>query len=159
MAMTAKPKKFRRCVYQKCFLPENNNIYWWQFGFIWFGVLCFLFLKSEFSFFNILLFLLPIVFDLFYNEVEAPCLVFTRKVFIAMDLVCIVICFVGITMFTENGITVSVSALFGLKFNLSFLKTVMFYILWANTGVPLVFLVGRPCAKNQRALEACLEVE
>ena len=154
--MAAKVKPARKCRYSKCYLPKDNNVYKCQFLFMVFGLACFFFMKNESSYFNILLFLLPILFDLCYNEVEGKVLTFIKRTFICIDVASVIMCFVGMTMFEENGLMSSANSLFWGKIYFTNVKTWLFFIALSNIIVPSTFLIGRPCEKTLQTVEVRL---
>lgn len=135
-------------------------MYLWQFVFIIFGVLSFLFSKNDFTFFNILLFLVPIIFDLLYNEMKSTPLNILKKIFVVINCLCVIICVVGITMLKENNLTVYGEVLYIIgEIDLSVIKKFMFYVLISNVIVPVMFYFGRPCLKNLNAVETFLNMK
>lgn len=157
--MAVKQKKSKKCQYAECFLPKDNKIYWWQLAFMAIGILGFFLVKTDFSFLNIFLFLVPVTLDLVYNDIKYGFLKIIRKIYIALNLFCVSVCFIGFTMLNESGLKVTVDTLFFESVDISSIKSFLFLAIVINIMVPIILLIGRPCLKNLKVAEDFLNMQ
>ncbi len=150
----ASKTKTKKCIYDNCVIPDNNNVYLLQLAFLVFGILGFVLLQNEFSFFNIFLFITPIALDLAYNDVKGKLLKTIKGIYFCVDMICSVLCFVGITMLKEDGLNVSSNIIYiAERVDLSAIKKFMLWVVIANMFIPIMFYFGRPCKKTQKTFD------
>lgn len=147
-------KNARKCAYNKCMLPKDNNKYWIQL--LCLGVsICFMAIDvSAFTFLSVFMYVVPITLDLVYSEFENRLLTVVRVAFLAANAIVVVFCIVGQFGFlVDGGDVISVidtSMIFAQK---TINKTSLLYFLIADLMVPVIMVFGTP---NQRSAEAIL---
>lgn len=145
------------CHYGKCWLPQNNKKYWWQAGFLLLSLLVLLSVKSNFTFTNICLFIVPVMIDLVTTELKSKTWNLIRWLFRVLNGVLLIFCILGFM-----GVIVENKEYFALKDSFLFLENLpvksvekgfIGKFLWVDLIVPLVFCVGAPCQDGLHILE------
>ena len=152
--MPYRPPKQRRCDYRECTIPENNQCYIWQFLFLLFSVTVFWLGKVDINFFNIALFLVPIILDLIYTNVSNTKLSNFMKALLIIDCFVMFAALLNLCgmLYEENG-EFYVNIAFVGKQQLHNIKLIILTIATSNLIVPIIFGVGRPTKKTLKSLD------
>lgn len=147
-------KNPRKCAYNDCMLPKDNNRYWLQLLCLLISI-CFMAIDFKaFTFLSMFMYTVPITLDLIYSKFEGRFLSFIRILFLVVNVLIVVFCVVGqFGFFVDNGDTISVintSMIFAEK---TISKTSLLYLLLVDLLVPVMMVFGTP---NQRTAEAIL---
>lgn len=142
------------CLYGRCLLPKNNHRYLWQLAYIVIG-LCVLLLSTEsFNFFQLFLFIAPVLVDLLNTDLSTPTLRKVRIIFSILNAVILVCCFLGWSgIILDKGDYFSVAESFMFFAKMSIKKQYVGAIIAVNTIVPIIFWIGAPCQNAQRILK------
>lgn len=136
----------RKCSYDTCQLPDNNNRYWWQFVYLILGVICLIAKEDEFTFFPLFTFVAPVLIDLLGSEVNHGLASKIRLFFIVINVILVLMCLVGwygLIQDTGSFFVISEEAMVfaGLKMK----KQVFLPAIVANIFVPVLYSQVSPC--------------
>lgn len=148
-----KKKSKRYCVYDKCCLPENNNIYLIQ---LIYAVITAIILganKHEFTLTSILLYISPFLIDLTQNKIENKLYSFVKGLLIFDNIFLLIFVITGMFLVdeSENYFIIRKTAMFFAGLNIS--KKLIFVMCFANISVPFILYKAVPCQKTIKTIE------
>lgn len=141
-----------KCAYDKCQLPDNNKRFILQGIYVIIGTLI-LFGKSEnFTFFQIILFIAPILIDILSSGSDSLPVRGARIIIGGLDVLVIIFCLVGLGGYvTDNGNSFSLVNTMLLFGGFELRKDTIGIILMANIAIPFIYYNTSPC-KNVKAI-------
>lgn len=135
-----------KCPYAVCQLPDNNKRYIFQFIYILVGILVLLSEPENFTYFQMLLFISPILMDVVCSGPKNPLAYFIRWAVGIVDAIIILICFLGlggvIVQDTTSYSLIETMLLFG---GIKFKKSVIATLLIVNLIIPVIYYTYSPC--------------
>lgn len=138
-------KKETLCEYKECYLPENNNKYKVQFGYLLFSGVYLIADKTEFTFFSLLMFTLPIILDLVYNSFPVKLYKKINNFFLIVNIAIGIFCFMGMVgIFVDNGEGFYFSNNSLLLPGKGFTKEYLLFPLAANMTIPIMMYYANP---------------
>ena len=141
------------CVYEECMLPSNNTYYLWQIGYMLIGLGVLFFRIENFTFFQTLLFLFPVILDIWNTNITAGWLKFVRVCFGVLDVALLICCLLGMSgVLQDTGKSFVVSQDYMYFSGQGIEKTTVGIIIAFNLIVPVMFYIGAPCQKAMKML-------
>ena len=133
------------CEYKECYLPENNNKYIVQFGYLLFSGIYLIADKEEFTFFSLLMFTLPIILDLVYNSFPVKLYKKINTLYLFINIVIGIFCFMGMVgIFVDSGDGFYFSDNSLLLPGKGFEKKYLLFPLCANMLIPIMMYYANP---------------
>ena len=144
-----------KCLHGECQLPDNNYRFIWQGVYVAVGVFVLLSDPGNFTYFQTMLFLAPVLIDIVYSGPQNRFVRMVRWGIGAMDVIVMVVCFLGlggiIVQDTEGYIIVDSMLLFG-GFRIE--KAAIAVVLVLNILIPAAYYTCSPCKKSAKARAA-----
>ena len=151
-----------KCSHNTCQLPDNNNRFIFQGVYIFIGICVLLSKPENFTYFQTMLFVSPVLIDVVSSGPQNPLALFVRRVIGTVDTIIVLICILGlggiITQDTTSYLFVDTMLLFG---GFKFDKTLIAGLLVVNLIVPAIYYTYSPCkaaAKIKAVVTAKKEV-
>lgn len=146
-----KNKKY--CIYNKCCLPENNNVYLIQLVYAVITALILGANRSEFTLTSILLYIMPFLIDLTQNKIENKLYNAVKCLLIFDNILLLIFVISGMFLVeeSENFFIIRQTSMFFSGLNIS--KQNIFVMCFANIIVPLLLYIAVPCQKTIKTIE------
>ena len=146
------------CPYNECYLPENNNKYLWQIGFLLVSLGVMIISPEQFNFFSIALYIAPVLLDLIDTSVDNKLLKGLRTLFTMLNSILLVFALLGmIHLIEDNGVSFSVIKSALLFSNFTIEKRWLAVALLCNLAVPGIFWIGAPSKKKMQRMQEMKE--
>lgn len=142
----------RVCSYSECKLPVNNHRYLWQLAYILLGLIVLYWRESDFTFFQVFLFVFPILIDVSYSTLSSKIMNIVRGIFFLLNLLVLSICILGfmdIMSDTGNAFFIELEV-FNFQFALK--KAILGCIMFPNIIIPVLYYGASPCQKNEETI-------
>lgn len=140
--------KNRKCPFNECLLPDNNKKYVIQFIYLIVSAALLATDVSQFTFFSILMFTVPIVIDLASTDSKSKVYTVIRWLFLALNLLYVAFCIAGMGGFfvdkRESFEVVNTALIFPQKV---IPKITLFYVLASDLVIPVMMLFACPTKK------------
>lgn len=144
-----------KCLHGECQLPDNNYRFIWQGVYVVVGVLVLLSDPSNFTYFQTMLFIVPVLIDIVCSGPKNKFARVVRWGMGTMDILVMVVCFLGlggiIVQDAEGYILVDSMLLFG---GVRIEKTAIAVVLVLNILIPAAYYTWSPCKKTAKARAA-----
>ena len=138
-------------------LPENNNKYILQIVCLFFSVMCLMKDFRQFTMVSVLLYLFPIILDLWTVELEPTWLDYLRIVCAIFDsVICVIFVggvFTGLLIDSGTSFTVIDTSMILAEYPVS--KKFLLWVALGNLTIPIMFLTGTP---NRGTMETVMKV-
>ena len=153
--MSAKQRK--KCAYNYCMLPKNNNRYWAQLVF-YIIAFCFIALDAHaFTFLSLFIYVIPIVLDLLFAEIKNGFLTKLKYFFLVANIILALICIVGqFGFFVDEGTNIKVVETSMILANTQIPKNLLLFLLLVDLVIPVIMVFGTP---NQKSAQAILFIQ
>lgn len=151
-------KSARKCAYNKCRLPKDNNKYWLQL-FCLVVSICFMAIDVKaFTFLSVFMYTVPITLDLVYSEFDGHLLRTIRLIYLVANAVIVLFCIIGqFGFFIDGGDVITVIETSMIFAEQTIKKTTLLYLLIADLLVPVMMVFGTPNQRSAEAIQFTLE--
>lgn len=148
-----KKKNKKHCIYDKCYLPENNNIYLIQLVYAVITALILGANKQEFTLTSILLYITPFLIDLTQNKVKGKIYDFFKGLLMTNNILLLIFIVAGIFLIDvkESYFSIIETAILFAGLNIN--KEIIFFMCLANITVPILLYIATPCQKTMKTLQ------
>lgn len=146
-----------KCTYDVCQLPDNNTRFLFQAIYIVVGIAVLLSKPENFTFFQTILFVIPVLIDIVCSGPSNIPALLVRWVIGIADILIIILCILGlggiIAQDIDNYFFINSMRLFG---GLKISKNIIAGLLVANLVIPFAYYNYSPCKKSM-AIKKALE--
>lgn len=142
----------KACLHNGCKLPVNNNRYLLQGLYVIFGLAVLCRKMEQFTFFQVGLFIFPILIDISYGTLDSKIMDFVRKLFLGLNIFLFTVCMLGLVgIVSDTGDTFFVKLeVFDFRFSLT--KAHFGMLMSPNIAVPFLYYGCSPCRKNETTI-------
>lgn len=148
----------KECFYEECKLPKSNNKYGFQFVCFAISTMCFAKNPQQFTMISLLLYLFPIIIDLWTVELRPKALDYFRHGCVLVNsAICLI--FVGGVLtgvMVDEGTAFKVLTTSMVLPGYTINKEVLWWITVWDLVIPVMFYVGLP---NQKMMEAACKAQ
>lgn len=136
----------KKCQFNECQLPENNNRYYWQIAYVVIGFFVLFRSEKDFNFFQTFLFISPIFFDILYSGANTRLLRILRLTFGILNALVLIGCILGFAGIVEDTGESFVFVQESISLGGMYIKKKMLAnLLWVNIFIPVIYLISSPC--------------
>ena len=140
------------CYHNGCKLPLNNNRYLWQMLYTIFGLIVLFWKTEQFTFFQVALFVFPILIDVSYGTLESKLMNFVRKCFITLNVLFFIFCMLGLANVIDDTGNSFYVYLEVLNLHFSVTKVRFGWVMIPNIIIPVLYYGCSPCRKNEETI-------
>ena len=147
-----------RCEYGVCYLPDNNNRYWWQLVYLLISAAYLAADRSQFTFVSLFMFTVPIILDLISADFPIKIYNCIKKVYLVLNVAIGIFCMLGMFgAIIDDGVTFAVSPESMLFSNVGIEKTAFLVPLLIDLFIPIMMRNASPSKNTKWIIEQSRE--
>ena len=108
--------------------------------------------EEAFTFFQIFLFVFPVLIDISYSALDSKTMDLVRKLFLLLNIFIMAVCVLGLTnIMTDTGNSFCMNLeVIGFKFEIT--KRRLSLVMLLNVIIPILYYACSPCRRNEKTI-------